>query len=67
MECACCRRSIEPLFAIRGRRESFFCGTFCADSEIDDFRMLPSDIQDAGDISIETAPLVVSDATGSAA
>ena len=26
--------------------------------------MLPSDIQDAGDISIETAPLVIADATG---
>jgi hypothetical protein len=34
MECACCKRPIEPRSAWRGNTDLFFCGSFCADSEI---------------------------------
>jgi hypothetical protein len=36
MECACCRRPVEPDKAFRGNTDLFYCCIFCADSEIVD-------------------------------
>jgi len=46
LECACCRRPIEPLYAYRGMTDKFYCGEFCADSEIDEFRAPPNEARD---------------------